>query len=298
MLAGKIVAMQNEVPALSAFSDGLATERYSEMLSNAPAPDLLRVAKSYLQYFGTAPLAGAEREIRFWRAGNRAQIDVDGEPACQINFRESHIHVLNDEPLTSELNVELVTGPALVLLLSRQSIYCLHAGAVSTIAGNIGFIAESGAGKSTLATDFDDNWRQISDDILPIHFDEQSNIARMLPSYPQLKLPGAISPNGVVKTQPLHFLVRVNPEPSASIRFKRLPKLQGMLQVVRHTVAAKLFDTELLIDHSNFAKQVSIAVPIIEVSYPRKIKQLKELRQHIVNYLENPVLQKSANPLD
>lgn len=298
MLAGKIVAMQNEVPALSAFSDGLATERYSEMLSNAPAPDLLRVAKSYLQYFGTAPLAGAEREIRFWRAGNRAQIDVDGEPACQINFRESHIHVLNDEPLTSELNVELVTGPALVLLLSRQSIYCLHAGAVSTIAGNIGFIAESGAGKSTLATDFDDNWRQISDDILPIHFDEQSNIARMLPSYPQLKLPGAISPNGVVKTQPLHFLVRVNPEPSASIRFKRLPKLQGMLQVVRHTVAAKLFDTELLIDHSNFAKQVSIAVPIIEVSYPRKIKQLKELRQHIVNYLVNPVLQKSANPLD
>ena len=298
MLAGKVVAMQNEVPALSAFSDGLATEHYSEMLANTLAPDLLTVAKSYLQYYGTAPFAGVEREIRYWRSGNRAQLDIDGEPACQVNFQKSHIHVFNTQPLDSELNIELITGPALVLLLSQHNIYCLHAGSVLTRAGTIGFIAESGAGKSTLTTDFDEGWQQISDDILPIKFDEPTGVAQILPSYPQLKLRGSVSPNGIVKPKSLDFLVRVNPEPSASIRFKRLPRLNGMLQVVRHTVAAKLFDTELLIEHSNFAKLVSVAVPVIELSYPRKITKLKELRQHIVNYLENPVLQKSASSKD
>ncbi len=294
LLAGEIVAMQNEIPVLDAYSDGYATDKFSDLLANTSAPNLMSAANSRLQYFGRAPLNGVGREIRYWRSGHRAQIDIAGQPGCQINFRESHIHVLNDEPLHSALNVELVTGPALVILLSMNSTYCLHAGAVSTSAGNIGIIAESGAGKSTLAKHVDERWRQISDDILPIRFDSQSNSVKMLPAYPQLKLPNATCALGVSEPETLNFLLRVNPEPSARVRFKRLPKVQGMLQVVRHTVGAKLFDTEALVGHADFAKQISIAVPVIEVSYPRKHRQLSKLRQHITNYLENPVLQNSA----
>jgi len=287
LLAGTVVAIQNEVPILNAYADGEATQRFSEILSNIPTPTRLSAANSKLQYHGSAPIGGSAQEIRYWRSGQRGQLDVGGQVACYINFEELHIHVCNDEPLHSDTNVDLITGPALILLLCQLNVYCLHAGAVATQAGNIGFIAESGAGKSTLSAHFDDEWRQISDDILPIHFDPEATFIEMLPSYPQLKLQGASIVSGVPNPQPLHFLIRINPKPSAEIEFKRISNLAGMLQVVRHTVAAKLFDKPALQKHAKFAKKLSVSVPVIEVSYARNLDDVADLRKEIINYLKS-----------
>jgi len=291
LLAGTPVAIQNEVPVLSAYADGYATERFSEILANAVAPALLNAANSSLQYHGNAPIGGSEQEIRYWRSGHRGQVDIGGEAACQINFQESHIHVCNNESINSEANVDLITGPALILLLSQLNIYCLHAGGVATRVGNIGFIAESGVGKSTLSKDFDKDWRQISDDILPIHFDPDNGSVEMLPAYPQLKLQDATMANGVPQPRHLDYLIRVIPEPSEEISFKHLSKVKGMLQIVRHTVAAKLFDKSALVNHAKFAKKLSVAVPVVEISYPRKLDQIDELRESIVSFLEGSDLE-------
>ena len=161
----------------------------------------------------------------------------------------------------------------------------MHAGAVDTPIGRIGIIAESGAGKSTLSRHVDKHWSQVSDDIMPVSLNEAGKRINVLPDFPQLKLANNLVLDSPKKDQPLNYLLRVRPEPSEDIDYKVLPRTQAMLQVVRHTVAAKLFDSSMLRQHAHFAKRVSSFVPMIEISYPRDIDQLDHLRSSIVDYL-------------
>ena len=85
--------------------------------------------------------------------------------------------------------------------------------------------------------------------------------------------------------KPLDYLLRINPVPSEKLGFAELSRTEAMLQVVRHTVAAKLFDSNALHQHAGVARKVSMCVPVIEISYPRNIDQLSSLRESIVDYL-------------
>ena len=80
-------------------------------------------------------------------------------------------------------------------------------------------------------------------------------------------------------------LFRLRSEPSKQIEFRRLEKTEAMLQIVRHTVAAKLFNRAMMKDHARFAKRLSTAVPIFEVSYPRNIEELPRLREAIARQI-------------
>ena len=177
----------------------------------------------------------------------------------------------------------------LVLLLTLNDTYCMHAGAVDTIVGRIGIIAESGAGKSTLSQHVGDDWRQVSDDIMPLQISDSGSAIEVFADFPQLKLSdnkavcGGKGNDGDRKK--LDYFLRINPVPSNDISFSVLPRVQAMLQIVRHTVAAKLFDTDTLHQHARFAKKVSTLVPVIEVSYPRNLDKLDYLRQSIIDYL-------------
>lgn len=286
-VAGQRLVCQNSMMGLDAFSSGLATTHFTDLISSFEEFTMMTAANSELRYSGKAYFDKEFREVRFWRSGNRGQIDIDGVPACQINFEESHIHVLNCEALGDGLNLELITGPALVLLLASRDVYCMHAGAVDTAVGRIGIIAESGAGKSTLSAHKDDSWSQVADDIMPVTFDGASKLIDVLPNFPQLKLDNNVVPGLSKARKPLDYLLRINPTPSEEISFNVLPRTQAMLQVVRHTVAAKLFDINALHKHANFAKRVSLYVPVIELSYPRNSNQLDDLHKAIIDHLEN-----------
>jgi len=238
-----------------------------------------------LAYIGKAPFESKLRVVHFWRSGDRAQLDIGGVPSCQIDFSQLHIHILNHQSLGTGLNLELIMGPALVLLQAQCQTYCMHAGAVDTPVGRIGIIAESGAGKSTLSRHVDKHWSQVSDDILPLSINEAEKLINVLPDFPQLKLANNLVVDSPKKNQPLDYLLRISPEPSESIGFTELSRRPAMLQVVRHTVAAKLFDSSILRQHAHFAKRVSSFVPMIEISYPRDIDQLDHLRASIIDYL-------------
>jgi len=82
---------------LDAFSSGLATTHFTDLISSFEEFTMMTAANSELRYSGKAYFDKEFREVRFWRSGNRGQIDIDGVPACQIDFEESHIHVLNCE---------------------------------------------------------------------------------------------------------------------------------------------------------------------------------------------------------
>jgi len=286
-VAGQALVCQNSMVGLESFATGRATRSFTNLLSNFIEPSIMTAANARLCYSGRAYFDGEFRQVCYWRSGKRAQIDVDGVPVCQIDYNESHIHVLNCEPLGVGLNLELIIGPALVLLLTQHQTYCMHAGSVDTPIGRIGIIAESGAGKSTLSAHASGEWSQVTDDIMPIMVNEANGTIDVLPDFPQLKLSKHVVIDAPKERKILDCLLRINPNPSDRISFTVLPRVQAMLQVVRHTVAAKLFDTKVLHQHANFAKKVSISVPVIEVSYPRELEQLEGLRSEIIAYLKS-----------
>lgn len=238
-----------------------------------------------LIYQGLAPFGDREREVTFRRKGDLARLEFEGSLVCEVDFSHNHIHLIREGGFANLVNVELVTGPAMMILLATLKTYCLHASAVSTRAGVVAIVGESGAGKSTLAWQAGEGWYQLADDILPIIYDKKRSGVHVSTQFPQLKLDHACAPGFEVGEPALDFVLRLNPKPAKSIGFRQLSKAEAMLQFVRHTVAAKLFNERIMSRHSKFATYFATKVPMIELSYPRDLLQLTDLREQIVDYL-------------
>lgn len=289
-IAGQGLVFEDQVASLALFGQELASSqdraRMEEPYLIEGDPHMLfhrGNAKRYYQ--GQAKFDSRDCDVTYWRRRGVSQIDIDGEPTCQVDFAKQRIHLLNDASFDNRVNLEVVTGPALVMLLAEQDIYCLHAGAINTSAGNIAFIAESGSGKSTLSAHVDKSWRQLSDDILPLQLNKPERIVELFTNFPQLKLDGASVVEPEILPQKLDFIIRINPEPSTDISLKDMSRADGLLQVIRHTVAGRLFGQTLMKRHAKFSKRVAGRVPVLELSYPREIAQLDDLRSTIVEHL-------------
>lgn len=281
-LAGQSLVFQNEVDALSAFSAGSASESYSKILNGLAEQITVSAAEGKLKYQGFAPFDNVMRDVKYWEYNHLFRIDVDDLPICLVDVKNQHIHVLNEASFDQRLNLEVVTGPAVIVLLALKGVYCLHAGAIATEFGNIAFIAESGVGKSTLSAHIDTQWQQLADDILPIHL--RSDRYQIF-DYPQLKLPVNATELPQPQNCTLDLIIRLSAEESDTIEFSRLPRTDALIQIVRHTVAARLFDTSLMIEHSRFAKFLSGEIPVVELKYPRDLTRLNQLRFAILKYL-------------
>jgi len=268
---------------LASFTKGPATPSQSQLLTIISYAPLLSAVNAELQYAGEAQVEGRMQEVECWRKNHFLQIDVQGSPICVVNLNEQHIHVLNENSFDNQLNLEVVIGPALILLLALKGTYCLHAGAIATPYGNIGLIAESGLGKSTLSSHIDSNWQQISDDILPLFYKEERF---RLGEFPQLKLAESRCLTKMRQGSSLDLIFRLTDKESSEIHFVPLRRTDALLQIVRHTVAARLFDNNMMKQHAKFAKRLSGVAPVIELSYPRQIDQLDILRDQIVDYLK------------
>ena len=270
---------QEPVEALNAYlMDGNAEVE----MPSFPELSLFNQENAQCVYQGRAPFEHRIQDVCFWRNGRFSQIDVAGTPVCQIDSEDQVVYLLNDQPLDAQLNLEVLTGPACILLMAQQQTFCLHASAVATSAGNILFIAESGSGKSTLSQHHGEFWNQLSDDISPLQLDSR---VELLTRFPQLKLANASVANRVADVLPVDLIIRIGNRTSQQIEFARLNATQAFLQIVRHTVAAKLFSGEQLKTHSAFAQSVASQVPLVELNYPRDLRQLPALRQSIVDYL-------------
>lgn len=282
-IAGQSLVFQTPVAALSAFAQGEASSSFTEVLARSSEVALLNQDNATLVYQGRAPFENEIQDVACWRQNGHLQLDVSGNPVCSVDAGEDHIHLLNDRSFDDQLNLEVLTGPALILLLAKKGIYCLHAGAVATPLGNIALIAESGTGKSTLSQNADQSWQQIADDILPLHFNERIEI---LPEFPQLKLESARVASAFTDSLSLDLIVRLVDDPAEQISMKRLPRTDALLQIVRHTVAAKLFDNDQMREHARFAKRLSGEVAVVEMHFPRDLQRLPELRDTITGYLQ------------
>ena len=283
-IAGQPVVVQHKVDALDEYSKGAASAEFARLLAKHRQIKILSASNSELRYHASTPLAGGSHRLRYWRKGRRGQIDIDGSPSCYIDFKDQHIHVLNGGDLNVQLNLEVVIGPALLVLMAYMSRYCLHASAVMTPVGTIAFLAESGLGKSTLAENQGNEWAQVSDDVLPIRVHQSVRVVEVRSDFPQLKLNGASVPQGVPDAQPLDYMIRLKPTPTKRIEFTKVSAKDRLIQVVRHTVAAKLYSRPIMQSHVSFARKVSLYVPMAELEYPRDWAELPELRERITEF--------------
>jgi len=241
--------------------------------------------KLRLVYQGPAPFGDREREVIFRRRRDFARLEFEDSLVCEIDFSHNHIHLVRDGGFANIVNVELVTGPAMMIMLATLKTYCLHASAVSTRAGVVAITGESGVGKSTLAWQAGDGWLQLADDILPIIYHKDRSGVQVSTAFPQLKLDNACTAGLEMGEPQLDFILRIDPKPSKTIEFRPLSKADAMLQFVRHTVGAKLFNEKIMARHSKFATYFANKVPMIELAYPRDLLQLTDLREQIVDYL-------------
>ena len=182
--------------------------------------------------------------------------------------------------------VEAALGPALILALALQGTWTLHASAVFSDDRAVAFVGESGNGKSTLAgflgREGRPGWRLLADDMLPVV--PGPGGLDVLPHFPQLKLAGEdCSPAALPERMPLAAIYVLPPAAgrSKAVQVRRLGSRDAALAVVRHTVAARLFDGALLARHLAFCAHAAAHIRICRLTYPHRYELLPAVRDAI-----------------
>lgn len=183
-------------------------------------------------------------ELRF-ADGTRVRVAHDG----------SQIDVLDGgSALTAVL-----CGPALLLALAWQGIYCLHASALCTRADDPAvtvLLADSGIGKSTVAAvAATQGGLALVDDLCPMSIDAQGRLT-IRPRFVQLKWSESQHwPANQPASLPIARLGLLQRGACTAARLATLHELLRML--LAHTVAARLFDAQLLQRHLYFCATLS-----------------------------------------
>ena len=230
-------------------------------------------------------LANQWRQVRF-SCGQHYHLSIDELGDYRVTG--SDIAFIQNESITA--NEEVVLGPCLILALAMRTIFTLHASAWGSADGIIGFIGESGAGKSTLAAFLDQHFSGVpsrfsrfADDCLPVTV--QNGDAVAMPHFPQLKLPASAHyAAGNPPRVPVRALVSLAGNRSQNtIEITPLHGKDALLEIVRHTIAAKLFGADLNQQHLAFAAQFIGNVPVYRMRYPHRREQLPAVADRLLD---------------
>lgn len=226
---------------------------------------------SRLVFDGLAWWGGRQRHITsqatdeaIWLTNPEAGVAVVSHMGQQITLLLSPTNERADLPLL---------GPALVLALALQGVFCLHASAV--VAGDrlVAFLGESGRGKSTLAAYLARDWRRLADDMLPLAAGKTAPALACLP-FPQ-PLADLVEISAAMPLSAAYVL------DDGELSLQTLPPAAATLALARHTVAARLFPPNLLAHHFSFCAQLAAAIPVKSLRYRRCYTALPAVRQAI-----------------
>ena len=242
-------------------------------------------------YKGTGWLGGHQRPLTCWSGSHGYRIHVAGMGEFAIDPEGRCIEQIDAAAGASpDLAVELLLGPVLTVALALRSVWCLHASAVVVNGGAVAFLGDSGAGKSTLAgylgLQNHSGWQRIADDVLPVELGKESAVA--LPHFPQLKLPvneqvGEDCPQRL----PLEAIYVIEASDHAvGVSWHPLDNKMATLALLSHTVAARLFDANLLRRHLSFCVEVAACVPVRRLVYPHRLESLSAVQTLLEQWLQ------------
>jgi hypothetical protein len=215
---------------------------------------------------GSARVGARECRVRCLATPDCDFLQISGAGAFAIPRKHNCIEV-DPEPDAGDTAVEeALLGPAFALALARRGIFLLHASAVVLGSGVIGFLGESGAGKSTLARLLAaEGLARAADDLLAIEE------ATALPHYPQLKLdPAAMA--GIEALEPRYPLLGLYElAPGEAVGTETLPAVSAAALILRHTIAGRLFASDLLAAQLDFAAGLAGRLPVRRLRVPRRM---------------------------
>jgi len=288
-LAGQTIRFDPWVPELQPFLQGSLHCRAYQLPSHFAR---LKANSPIAQVTGW--LADQYQTISLWQDDSGYLLDIpsagsfwtaaDGGTICQVSCSGS-------TDLT--FLAEAFLGPPLILALALRGIWCFHASAIEFEHQMVAFMGESGAGKSTLAVYLAKlpGVRRVSDDILPVMWEDGKLYA--LPHFPQLKIPQHQQPGlGFPQKLPLMAVYYLDEQPAISI--KGLGSGNSALLLAGHTVAARLFDRQLLSNHFSFCGQAAAGISVRGLAYPRQWTELPWVLQALKDDLDSVQASKSV----
>ncbi len=236
-------------------------------------------------YQGPGWIANEWREVHCQHGEDGYLLSVPGAGVFGISMDGGRITLISREQNAQEnVIIESVLGPALILALALQGMWCLHASAAIFSDRLYLFSGESGEGKSTLARYLasQPNWRRAGDDIMPVTRIDNNLCA--LPRFPQLKISTENQPApGLPKSLKIHAIILLskNPELAAPVHLSPISESTATLALSRHSVAARLFARDLLKEHLSFCAWVSKYSQVIRMDYPHSLDKLKDVQRHL-----------------
>ena len=258
--------------------------------SRAPAPSA-EVAPSSsgftLVYDGPGLVAGGMQRIRsFVAADGTRQVEFEDSETFLIAAAGDRIARVVAAPAETpaQQTLERALGAPMALALALRGIFLLHASALAGPRGVVAICGESGTGKSTLASAAA-SWPELglsrlADDQLPVALGARPTV---LPHFPQLKLqPQDWHPPGAPTVLPLLMVVEAlrsepaggGPSPPASI--EPLRPSQACLFLAGATVAARLFDPQLLTRHLAACAAAAESLPVCRLRYASGVDRLRK----------------------
>ena len=195
----------------------------------------------------------------------------------QLTVNQS-TYFINQKSISSqnqEIDKTILLGPALCLNLAMNNVFCLHSSAFKIKETTFVLMAESGTGKSTIARYFHQqkNSCRIADDILPIKIEKDK--VMLFPQFPQLKLSNDEQYHGENLTGRI-VLLFANKN-SESVSLTKLQTFDAAKNLIKHTVASRLFSQQELANHMDFCHKVASDLPAFQLTYPHQENSLKQL---------------------
>ena len=171
----------------------------------------------------------------------------------------------------------------MVMALAFRGGWGMHASAAMYKENVIVYLGESGQGKSTLAAYLSQSagWRMVADDILPVKMD--ANGVRVLPHFPQLKLPLDAQPGiGLPEHLPLKYIcVLTHAEPDQMPELQILSTAQTVKALLSHIAGTRMFDSMLLAKHLEFSAQAGKQIPAYRLIHPHRRDTLPLVREFL-----------------
>jgi hypothetical protein len=258
------------VPALASF----------QCVTSDVDPQINIPAATHLYTKSSGYIHGELHDVEVWSAHSGLIIQVPGSRQFYIP-EDSPLSIItsNEHTPLSDLETQVLLGPALLMGLALRGIWCLHASAILQEDKVLAFLGESGEGKSTLASYLDGEvkFRLVADDILPVASGTLIPVA--LPHYPQLKLPIKEQPSANlperISFNRIYRLRRADPKTNFEI--SQLSQKEGLQALLACTAATRLFGPSLLKNHLDFCVEVVQQCPVFELISPHDQERLAEI---------------------
>lgn len=216
---------------------------------------------------GRAFLAGRERQLICRHQQGNYLFEVEDLGQFLLEHKGPALRVVAaTSGVTEELLAEVLLGPLLALALATDDVLLLHASACEVAGQIVLFLGESGTGKSTLAANLGGNL--LADDQVAI----DAISIEMLPEFPQPKLAPerleSLRGAGRRRVGSVVLLEKAGPENEPDL--SPLSPMIAAAGILRHTTAARCFDSRLLRKHLDFAAALVAQIPCQRLVYPHR----------------------------